>query len=233
MANSTADGSVVIDVNMDVSQAEKRLGKLRGDIKKTEKEITDMATAKEEARQKSAFQAAELEAEHRKLQGIKDRLEEIRALSEDKSINIDTREEYKAQIPEAKQELSDQQTRIRMLQAEYNKTENAVDRYSQKIESATQKLDEQKTEAGILAKRIEEAENNSSAFSDAIDDSARRMDKLIARIKKLATRSPRSPISSTPPRRNSVSKEIRSVSRCAARAEPLVSDASCADIWPS
>ena len=32
MANSTADGSVVIDVNMDVSQAEKRLAKLRGDI---------------------------------------------------------------------------------------------------------------------------------------------------------------------------------------------------------
>ena len=41
------------------------------------------------------------------------------------------------------------------------------------------------------------------------------------------------PISSTPPRRNSVSKEIRSVSRCAASAEPLVRDASCADIWPS
>lgn len=34
MANSTADGSVVIDVDMNVSQAEKRLGKLRGDIKK-------------------------------------------------------------------------------------------------------------------------------------------------------------------------------------------------------
>ena len=39
MANSTADGSVVIDVNMDVSQAEKRLGKLRSDIKKTEKSV--------------------------------------------------------------------------------------------------------------------------------------------------------------------------------------------------
>ena len=41
MANSTADGSVVIDVDMNVSQAEKRLGKLRGDIKKTEKEVAD------------------------------------------------------------------------------------------------------------------------------------------------------------------------------------------------
>ena len=89
MANSTADGSVVIDVNMDVSQAEKRLGKLRGDIKKTEKEIADMTAAKEEARQKSAFQAAELETEHRKLQEIKDRLEEIRAMSNDKSISIE------------------------------------------------------------------------------------------------------------------------------------------------
>ena len=46
MANSTADGSVAIDGNMNMSQAEKRLGKLRGDIKKTEKEIADMTVAK-------------------------------------------------------------------------------------------------------------------------------------------------------------------------------------------
>ena len=183
MANSTVDGSVVIDVNMDVGQAEKRLGKLRGDIKKTEKEIADATAARDNAEQKSVFQAAELDAEKAKLQEIKDRLADIRAMSRDKSINIDTREEYKAQIPAIQQELSDQQARVRMLQAEWNKTETSVDRYSQKIESATQKLDEQKTEAGILTQQIDEATRKQNGFSNASDAAEKSMDRLYKRIR--------------------------------------------------
>ncbi len=68
MANSTADGSVVIDVNMDVSQAEKRLGKLRDNIKKTEKEIADATTARDEAQKK--LDNSPLEQEQKKLQDM-------------------------------------------------------------------------------------------------------------------------------------------------------------------
>lgn len=188
MANSTADGSVVIAVDMNVSQAEKRLGKLRGDIKKTEKEIADATAARDEAKRKSVFQAAQIEVEHRKLQEIKNRLEEIRTLSKGKGIGIEQKEVYAAQISTLKQEYDDKKVRIQALESEWSKTEDAVDRYNRKITSSGQKLDDMKTEAGILAKRIEEAENSSSALSDAIDDGTRRMDKFIARIRKLATR---------------------------------------------
>lgn len=167
MANSTADGSVVIDVNMDVSQAEKRLGKLRGDIKKTEKELTDTTKARDDAKEKSLFQAAELDAEKAKLQEIKDRLVEIRRLSKDKSVNIETREEYKAQIPAIQQELSDQKSRVSMLQAEWNKTENSVYSYNRKIDKSNQKLAELKTEAGILTQEIDEAVRKQNGFSKA------------------------------------------------------------------
>ena len=188
MANSTADGSVVIAVDMNVSQAEKRLGKLCGDIKKTEKEIADATAARDEAKQKSIFQAAQIEAEHRKLQEIKNRLEEIRTLSKGKGIGVEQKEVYAAQVSAFKQEYDDQMVRIQALESEWSKTEDAVDRYNRKITSSGQKLDDMKTEAGILAKRIEEAEYSSSALSDAIDDGTRRMDKFIARIRKLATR---------------------------------------------
>lgn len=70
MANSTADGSVVIDVNMDVSQAEKRLGKLRDNIKKTEKEIADATAARDEAQKK--LDNSPLEQEQKKLQDMMD-----------------------------------------------------------------------------------------------------------------------------------------------------------------
>lgn len=185
MANSTADGSVVIDVDMNVSQAEKRLGKLRGDIKKTEKEIADMTKAKGEAQQKSVFQAAELDAEKAKLQEIKDRLSDIRAMSKDKSISIDTREEYKAQIPAVQQELADQNSRVQMLQAEWNKTESSVDRYSQKIESAAQKLNDQKTEAGILTQQIDEAVKKENGFAKASAAAEKSMDRMGRRITEL------------------------------------------------
>lgn len=187
MANSTADGSVVIDVNMDVSQAEKRLGKLRGDIKKTEKEIADAAAARDAAKQTSVFQAAELDAEKAKLQEIKDRLADIRAMSKDKSIRIEQREVYAAQIPAVQQELSDQNSRVRALQAEWNKTENSVDRYSHKIESATQKLDGLTTEAGILTQEIDKSYKSQGLFKKAAEATETSMNRLGKRILGLAS----------------------------------------------
>lgn len=188
MANSTADGSVVIDVDMNVSQAEKRLGKLRGDIKKTEKEIADSTAARDEAKQKSVFQAAELDAEKAKLEEIRDRLAEIKEKAKDKSINIEQREAYSAMIPDVKQQLDDQNVRVRALQSEWNKTENSVDRYSQKIESANQKLSDQKTEADILTQQIDEAVRKQNGFSNASDAAGQAMDRLVNRVKGLATR---------------------------------------------
>ena len=186
MANSTADGSVVIDVNMDVSQAEKRLGKLRSDIKKTEKEIADMTAAKEEAKQKGLFQAAELDAEKAKLQEIKDRLEEIRNLSKDKSISVDKREAYAAQISSVKQEYDEQKTRVRALESEWNKTENAVDSYNKKIAASNQKLDDLKTEAGILTQEIDEAVRKQNGFAKASAAADKAMGRLGKRILGLA-----------------------------------------------
>ena len=185
MANSTADGSVVIDVDMNVSQAEKRLGKLRGDIKKTEKEISDMTKAKDEAKEKSLFQAAELDAEKAKLQEIKDRLADIRKLSKDKSLSVDQREAYSAQIPFVKQELDDQNARVRALQIEWNKTENAIDGYNRKIDASNQKLDDLKADAGILTQEIDEAIRKQNGFAKASAAAEKSMHRLGGRIMEL------------------------------------------------
>lgn len=186
MANSTADGSVVIDVNMDVSQAEKRLGKLRSDIKKTEKESADMTKARDEAKQKSVFQAAQLDAEKAKLQEIKDRLEEIRNLSKDKSVSVDKREAYAAQISSVKQEYDEQKTRVRALESEWNKTENAVDSYNRKIVASNQKLADLQTEAGILTQEIDQAARSQGLFKRSADAADKAMGRLGKRILDLA-----------------------------------------------
>ena len=164
MANSTADGSVVIDVDINVNQAEKRLAKLRGNIKKVEKGIANITKAKEKAAQKSLFQAGELDAEKAKLQEIRDRLAEIRDLSKDKSADIGQRESHAGQISSVKQEYDEQKTRVNALQAEWNKTEDAIDSYNLKIDASTQKLGEMKTEAGILTQQIDEDAKKQDSF---------------------------------------------------------------------
>ncbi len=164
MANSTADGSVVIDVNMDVSQAEKRLGKLRSDIKKTEKEIADATAARDEAKQKSLFQAAQIEAEHRKLQEIKNRLEEIRTLSKGKGIGVEQKEVYATQISALKQEYDAQKVRIQALESEWNKTENSVDRYSQKIETPRKSWTSKKRRPEFLRRKLMKRSENKTVL---------------------------------------------------------------------
>ena len=186
MANSTADGSVVIDVDMNVSQAEKRLGKLRGDIKKTEKEIADATTARDEANQKSLFQASELDYEIEKLEKMKARLADIETLSKDKSIGVEQREAYAAQLPAAKQEVSDQKARIQALRSEWNKTENSVERYNRKLEASNLKLDDLKTEAGILTQEIDEAVKKQNGFAKVSDASEKAMGRLGGRVMELA-----------------------------------------------
>lgn len=182
MANSTADGSVIIDVDMNVSQAEKRLGKLRGDVKKTEKELADMARARDEAKEKSLFQSAKLDAEKAKLQEIKDRLEKIRSLSKDKGISVDNRETYAANIPAVKQELDEQKFRVRALESEWNKTENSVDSYNRKIDASSKKLDKLKTEAGILTQEIDEATKKQNEFAKAAGAAGEAKGRLSSRI---------------------------------------------------
>lgn len=188
MANSTADGSVVIDVDMNVSQAEKRLAKLRGNIKKTEQDIAKMTQARNEAEEKSLFQGAELDKEKAKLQEIKNQLAEIRALSKDKSISIESQQVYASQIPALKQELDEQRERVRGLQTEWNVTNRSIASYNSKIESSNQKLASMKTEAGILTQKIDELSKSQGLFKIAAEKSAESMSHLVSRVKGLISR---------------------------------------------
>lgn len=186
MANSTADGSVVIDVDMNVSQAEKRLGKLRGDIKKTEKEIADMTKARDEARQKSTVLGGQIEEERRKLEEIKQTIKEIQSIKADKTLSSSAREAAAIDLEKAKQEYADQNTRVKSLEAEWKKLENSVDRYDSKISASTQKLSEQKTEADILTQEIDEAVRKQNGFARASAVADKAMGRIGRRILGLA-----------------------------------------------
>ena len=184
--SSTADGSVVLTIDMDVSDAEKKLAKLKQNIIKSEQQISDLEKKRDQAKQKSLFDSGVLDTEKAKLQEIKDRLADIRNMSKDKSIDLDTRDSYAAQIPALKQEYEDQKARVQGLQTEWNKTEAAVDRYNQKIDDAKQALALQEIEAGELVQQIEEAKKRAGGMGDMMQRAGDRIGQLNKRILSLA-----------------------------------------------
>lgn len=182
------DGSITFSTALDNAQLEKDLSKLTKKIEKTEQEIADLSTKLDASREKSLFDAAELDAEKTKLQEIKDRLADIRAMSKDKSLNVEQRENAKALLPSAQEELRDQQARVNALQTEWNKTQSAVERYESKLTEAEDTLKRQKEEAGYLQQQIDEAVRKQNGFSNASDAAGKAMDRLVSRIKGLAAR---------------------------------------------
>ena len=185
MANSTADGSVVIDVDMNVSQAEKRLGKLRGDIKKTEKEIADATAARDEVQARKDDFAKKLELEQAKLKELTDQMTELKTSLKDPSLSKGVKQELRMEQPVLQQQISEQRAAVNAVESEWNKVNKDVDRYSQKIESATQKLDEQNTEADLLTQQIDEAVKKENGFAKASAAAEKSMGRMGRRITEL------------------------------------------------
>lgn len=182
------DGSITFSTALDNAQLEKELAGLTKKIEKKEQEIADLRAKRDAGREKSLFDAAQLDAEKAKLQEIKDRLADIRAITRDKNLNLEDRENAKALIPSAQEELKDQQTRVNGLQTEWNKTEKAVECYSAKVSEAEAALDRQKEEAGYLVQQIEEANSGAAKMAGAIDQAGTYTARFADRIKKLASR---------------------------------------------
>ncbi len=174
-----ADGSIVVDVKMDPSQAERGLAKLKKQIEKTEQSIADITNKRDAAEKKGVLDAAVLDAEQAKV-------EEIRTLSKDKSLSAGQRQGYAAQIPQVRDELTDQRERVSMLKAEYNKTENAVVRYNAQLAAAEEKLAGQKDEAGELVRQIEAQSSASARMGRALDTAGEKMNRLTGHMRRLA-----------------------------------------------
>lgn len=182
------DGSIIVGVDLNISQAEKKLSKLESDIESTEKNISDLTAKRDEAQQSGVFQAGVLDEEKMKLEEIKSRLKEAKAIASDKSADAGTRQAFKEMIPNIQTELSDQQTRVRALQTEWNQTEASVKKYDNQLMTANMELDQQKEAYGQLASQIEKANGPAARFGRNLRQAGEDVETLHKRIKRLASR---------------------------------------------
>ena len=183
-----ADGSVTFSTALDNKQLEKELASLTKKIEKDERTVAELQEKLDQTKKSSVLSAAELDAEKAKLQELKAQLTEIKAVAADKSLGPGVREEAKAQLPDAKEELSDQRERVRLLQAEYNKLYGDVKRYETKLSQTAARLDENKQRAGDIVDELYEAGDAGGMLSDAMDDAGKRLEKFQKRIAGLIKR---------------------------------------------
>lgn len=175
-------GSITFSTALDNKQLEKDLNSLTKKIEKKERDIAELTAKRDEAKGKSLFDGAVLDAENKKLHEIKDRLDEIRARSKDKTLSLEDRDAAKELIPSVKQEYEDQKTRVQGLQTEWDKTEAAVERYNAQLSEAENDLSRQKEEAGHIVQQLDEAKNAAGGMGGALE---RAEEKLSAVLQKL------------------------------------------------
>lgn len=180
-----ADGSVLIEANLTVDQAEKNLEKLKKKIGETESEIEQTRKERDEASEKGLFSAAELDKEKAKLREMRKDLEEMRSVARDKSFSEGARVDAKMAIPGMKESVADQATRVRMLQAEYNQLSKSVERYDEKLKDAERTLEEQKQEAGALILKINSVSDSARAMAKAQHEAEKSAERFGARIREV------------------------------------------------
>lgn len=136
-----ADGSVRIDVGMDISKASKDLAKLERQISDTEKRLNQRRTRRDELKGLMGTAYGELDAAKERVNYLKEKVSTSKG---------DTKKLFAEELADARQEQSS-------WNSEANKLANEYDRVVKDISASEKALAESKEEAGALASEIEKA----------------------------------------------------------------------------
>lgn len=156
------DGSVRLDVDLDVSKADKDLAKLKDKIAKLETEVNKNSQQKGLLEEQMKVTFAQLDEAIDKVNYLKEKVASSKG---------ETKSLYKEELSGA---VEDQ----RVLNKEANRLYSEYERVNKKISSGTEQLEDMKIEAGSLAKSIEEARPG-EALAQSLDNARAKLGKFI------------------------------------------------------
>ena len=163
MAN--ADGSVVINTELDAKNAQKELTALEKKIDALNEKISDKKQEQMPLVEQSKQIAANLDA-------AKAQLDQMR--------NGD--EFYTAGA------IKEQEQTVKALQKEWDSVQNKVERMDTSIARDTRSLERMTNRAGDLSKQIMATRENAKGISPAAQAASKQMDKFVSHVKTLAKR---------------------------------------------
>lgn len=162
---TNADGSVVINTELDAKNAQKELTALEKKIDALNEKISDKKQEQMPLVEQSKQIAANLDA-------AKAQLDQMR--------NGD--EFYTAGA------IKEQEQTVKALQKEWDSVQNKVERMDTSIARDTRSLERMTNRAGDLSKQIMAARENAKGISPAAQAASKQMDKFVSHVKTLAKR---------------------------------------------
>ena len=167
-----ADGSVVVEVNVDDKQAQKELNSITQKIERISEKLKEQNTGKTEFVNQSAQLGAQLDAAKAKLEYMKSGQEFFTSDS-----------------------ILGQEKIVSALQKEFDAAADKVDKANEKIRETERRLNAAKEKAADLQKQVAGAQKSAQALapttkalSPAAEKAEKSFNKLVGRIKGLAKR---------------------------------------------
>lgn len=158
-----ADGSVIIEADITIDEAEKQLNKLKKKIGETERSIESMKQDRLPLVKQSEQLSVSLDNALKKLNDMK--TASIGMFSKD--------------------QIAEQAETVKTLQYQYNQVQRQVEQYDRKLGNASKKLTQQKTEAGELIQQIESVSKYSRAMAAAQESASESANRFKMRIKEV------------------------------------------------
>ena len=167
-----ADGSVVVEVNVDDKQAQKELNSITQKIERISEKLKEQNTGKTELVNQSAQLGAQLDAAKAKLEYMKSGQEFFTSDS-----------------------ILGQEKNVSALQKEFDAAADKLDKANEKIRETERRLNAAKEKAADLQKQVAGAQKSAQALapttkalSPAAEKAEKSFNKLVGRIKGLAKR---------------------------------------------
>lgn len=167
-----ADGSVVVEVNVDDKQAQKELNSITQKIERISEKLKEQNTGKTELVNQSAQLGAQLDAAKAKLEYMKSGQEFFTSDS-----------------------ILGQEKNVSALQKEFDTAADKLDKANEKIRETERRLNAAKEKAADLQKQVAGAQKSAQALapttkalSPAAEKAEKSFNKLVGRIKGLAKR---------------------------------------------
>lgn len=160
-----ADGTIIINTEIDSTQAQKELNALTKKISGLSEKLNDLEKEKLPLVEQSAQLGANLDAAKATLEHMKSGSEFFTSDS-----------------------IANQQAQVNAMQKEFDSAASKVETINAKINKTAASLDNAKKKAGELSEQLAGAKNGTRALSPAAKKASKRFEKLDNRIKGLAKR---------------------------------------------
>lgn len=161
-----ADGTIIVQTDLDNAKLSKDLEKVKNQINKLEKSLENMGGQKSQLTEQFEKLSVTLDEAKAKLYEMQNA----------------------AKGTYGKEQISEQRERVRGLQTEYNRVATQVEALKTNMGKASEELAEAKDHAGGLERQLAEAPSAGARMRDVMAEADKRLGKIANRMKLLARR---------------------------------------------